>query len=171
MVGHSPLVPWTGSVDGAARGFGRRIAGWPALGLRRPGGSRQATVGQPPALPPSAVGSGAPATGLRCLLKEVHEGLWVIVGSHLHQRDVGDRWGCDGVFLPAQQAPDGPPIFILRLDQEPEAIFLLQLHVHERLVLSLMKTRERLDQLRKWCRLGGLHDGVPASSSRDSAPV
>ncbi len=112
-----------------------------------------------------------PATRLRCLLIEVHEGLRVIVESHLHQRDVGDRWGCDRVFLPAQQAPDGPPIFILCLNQEPEAIFLLQLHVHERLVLSLMKTRERLDQLRKWCRLGGLHDGVPASSSRVSSPV
>ncbi len=36
-------------------------------------------------------------------------------------------------------------IFILRLDQEPEAILLLQLHVHKR----LMKTGERLDKLRK----------------------
>ncbi len=44
-------------------GFGRRIAGWPALGLRSPGGSRQAAVGLPPAPPPSAGGSGAPATG------------------------------------------------------------------------------------------------------------
>ncbi len=47
--GHSPLVPRSGSVDGAARGFGRRVAGWPALGLRRPGGSLQATVGLLPA--------------------------------------------------------------------------------------------------------------------------
>ncbi len=62
-VSRSPLAPRSGSVDGAARGFGRRIAGWPALDLRRPGGSRQVTVGRPPALPPSAVGSGAPATG------------------------------------------------------------------------------------------------------------
>ncbi len=62
-VSRSPRVPRSGSVDGAARGFGRRIAGWPALGLRRPGGSRQAAVGLPPAPPPSARGSGAPATG------------------------------------------------------------------------------------------------------------
>ncbi len=62
-LGRSPLVPRSGSVDGAAQGSGRRVEGWPALGLRRPGGLRQATVGLLPALPPSTVGSGAPTTG------------------------------------------------------------------------------------------------------------
>ncbi len=62
-VGRSPLAPRSGSVDGAARGYGRRVAGWPASDLHRPGGSQQVTVGRPPALPPSTVGSGAPATG------------------------------------------------------------------------------------------------------------
>ncbi len=28
-VGHSPLAPRSGSVDGAARGFGRHVGGWP----------------------------------------------------------------------------------------------------------------------------------------------
>ncbi len=85
-----------------------------------------------------------PAARLRCLLEKVHKSLRVVVWTHLHQRDVGDRWGCDGVILPAKQAPDGPPVFILRLDHEPEAILLLQLHVHQRLMLSLVKTSERL---------------------------
>ncbi len=80
----------------------------------------------------------------RSLLEKVHKRLRVIVRTHLHQRDVGDRWGCDGVILPAKQAPDGPPVFILRLDHEPEAILLLQLHVHQRLLLSLVKTSDRL---------------------------
>ncbi len=62
-VGRSPLAPRSGSVGDAARGSGRHVEGWPALGLHRPGGWRQATVGLLPALPPSAVGSGAPATG------------------------------------------------------------------------------------------------------------
>ncbi len=63
MVGHGPLAPLSGSVDDAVRGFGRCVAGWPTSDHRRPGGSRQVAVGLPPALPPSTVGSGAPANG------------------------------------------------------------------------------------------------------------
>ncbi len=84
------------------------------------------------------------AARLRCLLEKVHKSLRVVVWTHLHQQDVGDRWGCDGVILQAKQAPDGPPVFILRLDHEPEVILLLLLHVHQRLMLSLMKTSKFL---------------------------
>ncbi len=98
-VGRSPLVPRSGSVDGAARGFGRRIAGWPALGLRRPGGSQQATVGLPPALPPSAVGSGAPATG--CAPSHTPP----LSSQRGPRRPPGRQWG--PIFISGTWAIDG----------------------------------------------------------------
>ncbi len=54
-----------------------------------------------------------PAARLRCLLEKVHKSLRVVVRTHLHQRDVGDRWGCDGVILQAKQAPDVPDLSFL----------------------------------------------------------
>ncbi len=62
-VGRCPLASRSGSINDAVRGSGRHVAGWPAWDHRRPGGSWQVAVGLPPALPPSAVGSGAPANG------------------------------------------------------------------------------------------------------------
>ncbi len=81
-----------------------------------------------------------PATRLRCFLKEVHKRLRVVLWTHLHQRNVGDGGSCDGAGLPAQQAPEDLPVFILRLDQQAEPILLFQLEVHQRLVLRLVKT-------------------------------
>ncbi len=119
-----------------------------SLDHHRPGGSLQVAVGLPPA-PPHQQRDQAhrqlgarPATRLRCFLKEVHEGLWDVLWTQLHQRDVGDGWGCNGDALPAKQALEDLLVFLLRLDQHAEAILLLQLHVHQRLVLCLVKTSE-----------------------------
>ncbi len=63
MVNRCPPAPLTGSVADVVRGYNRLVAGWLAWDHHRPGGSLQVAVGLPPALPPSAAGSGAPAIG------------------------------------------------------------------------------------------------------------
>ncbi len=98
-VGRSPLVPRSGSFDGAARGFGRRVTGWPALDLRRPDGSRQATVGLPPALPP--VSSGIRRTG-HWVRAQPHASA---VFSKRSTKASGSSWG--PIFISGTWAIDG----------------------------------------------------------------
>ncbi len=83
----------------AARGFGRRVAGWPALGLRRPGGSRQAAVGLPPAPPPSAGGNRRTGHWVRA---QPHASA---VFSNVSTKASGSSWG--PIFINGTWAIDG----------------------------------------------------------------
>ncbi len=83
------------------------------LAIPTPWRGSRATVGPLPALPLSAGGSGAPATGCApshtppLFFQKVHEGLRVVVGSHLHQ----GTWAIDGAAtgFPPGLASSGLP--------------------------------------------------------------
>ncbi len=89
-----------------------------------------------------------PPTRFSRFLEEVHKRLWVFLLTHLRQ-GYGGRWVLCQHWPPAKQAPVDPPVLFLALNQQAEAILLLQLEVNQRLMLYLMETGERLNELRK----------------------
>ncbi len=110
-----------------------------------------------------------PPTCLRGLLEEVEKRLRVVLQSHLLQRHVGGQgwgwWNPPSPNLPVHPAPEQLAVLLLVLDEGAETAFLVLPHVQQRLVMFLMESRERLDDIRKWRTRQRWHDGggVPAS--------
>ncbi len=93
----------------------------------------------------------------------------VILRPHLLYRHVGgrgrDRWILTGPNLPVHPAPEQLAVLPLVLDEGTESPLLVCPHVHQRFVMFLVESRERLDDIRKWRSRWWGHDGsgVPAS--------
>ncbi len=110
-----------------------------------------------------------PPTCLRGLLKQVEKRLRVVLRPHLLQRHVGGQgwgwWNPPSPNLPVHPAPEQLAVLLLVLDEGVETAFLVLPHVQQRLVMFLMESRERLDDIRKWRTRRRWHDGggVPAS--------
>uniref|UniRef100_A0A672R639 Calneuron 1 n=1 Tax=Sinocyclocheilus grahami TaxID=75366 RepID=A0A672R639_SINGR len=69
-------------------------------------------------------------------------------------------------------APEPLAVFLLGLDEGMEPPLLIVPQAQQCLMVLLVKTRERLDDLRKWRSWGGLHDGDSILLPfRVSAPV
>ncbi len=156
-------------------GSGRPAGGWLASGRRRPGGSELAAAAPPTAPPRTAVEWGALASSSGATHmppRSSRRGRETPPGhlrSHLLQRHVGGQgwgwWNPLSPNLPVHPAPEQLAVLLLVLDEGAETAFLVLPHVQQRLVMFLMESRERLDDIRKWRTRRRWHDGggVPAS--------
>ncbi len=73
---------------------------------------------------------------------------------HLLYRHVGGRgrdcWILTGPNLPVHPAPEQLAVLPLVLDEGTESPLLVCPHVHQRFVMFLVESRERLNDIRKW---------------------
>ncbi len=97
-----------------------------------------------------------------------HATIWSSA-THLLYRHVGgrgrSRWNPPGPNLPVHPAPEQLAVLLLVLDEGTETSFLVRPHVQQRLMVFLVESRERLDDIRKWRSRWWGHDGSgdPAS--------
>ncbi len=80
---------------------------------------------------------------------------------------VGGRGRCcsPGPNLPVHPAPEQLAVLLLRPDEGLEKTFLVLPHVQQRLMVLLVETRERMDDVRKRRTRRGRHDGSGLPSS------